>query len=214
MVWLYESYQFTVYPKLNRKRFVSDYLPAGTDLKVLDLGCGPAIFTQFLKFNTYCGVDIDLDAITRSRRLWQHDSRVFFYHGSAAEFDSVPGLTDHGPFDLILAHGLLHHLTDMQVRATLLLCRKYLAPHTGVLVTADPCFFDGQHPISWLVASLDRGHYVRERHVHEGMIAEVFPEVSSLCDNTLLIFPFDLLVATAKAAPAITSTLIGGDICT
>ena len=214
MVWLYERYQSTVFPDRNRERFVATYLPQSPQQRILDLGCGPAVYTKYLVYQTYVGVDLDRSAIIRSQRLFppgfdtqgpiDHNSSnqrtTTFVVGSAETVINIPEVQHSAPYDVIFAHGLLHHLNDQQAKTTLGFCKELLTP-TGVLVTADPCFFEGQHPISRLVTSYDRGQFVRTIDAHLNLFSTSFPAFTSSRDDSLLIFPFDLLVVRAQNTP-------------
>jgi SAM-dependent methyltransferase len=186
-------YQFTVFPAEKRKLFVEKYVQSEPHAKVLDLGCGPGIYVPFLKFSEYLGVDIDGAAIDVARGKFGKDPTVSFYVGSADEIRHTDVVQRGAPYDIVFAHGLMHHLTDDSAREMLLSASELLKTD-GKFIGVDPCFFGAQHPVSQFVTKMDRGRFVRKASNHLALVSEVFGQIKSYRDTSMLIFPFDLMI--------------------
>lgn len=159
----------------NRVRHVltDQYLKPTPGMRVLDIGCGPADMLNFLPDVTYVGIDHSESYIEAARA--QFGDRGTFRVGDAAELQS-----DEAPFDLVLAIGLLHHMTDAQVQAFVSMAAKLMKP-TGRFVSLDPCYSDEQSNIARAFIKRDRGQFVRQsegyRQATEGVFAHVHLEV-------------------------------------
>ena len=97
-------------------------------LRTLDLGCGPGAFADLFAGDDYVGVDLNARYIDHARKTRQGA----FIVGDARNVE----LPD-ARFDQILIFGLLHHLSDEDVRAVLAECRRLLVPGGRVLVIED-----------------------------------------------------------------------------
>ena len=91
----------------NSAAFLLDRL--GSDLDLLDVGCGPGSVTLDLadRVRSACGVDAAEEAIAHARKMAGDRSDVIFQVADAYE---LPFADDS--FDLVFAHQLLQHLAD------------------------------------------------------------------------------------------------------
>src|SRR5712691_7069867 len=87
--------------------------------RTLDLGCGPGAFADLFESGDYVGADLNARYIDHARR----SRRGTFVVGDARKLE-LP----NGRFDQILIFGLLHHLSDDDVRAVLREARRVLGP--------------------------------------------------------------------------------------
>ena len=86
-------------------------------------------------------------------------------------------LNDLGSFDVVLALGVLHHLTDSEAESLALLASSALKPG-GRLLTFDGCYIPEQNPIARFLLSIDRGRFVREPRGYTSILEKAFAEVN------------------------------------
>ncbi len=175
------------------------YPGLGTSITtVLDMGCGPA---AFLATNPdrrgsfrYVGFDPNPDYIETARAAYPEAE---LHVGTTATLGSVI----EGPFDLVVASGVLHHVDDEIVRALAGFASQRLAPG-GRFVTIDPVILPGQRRIARILARSDRGKHVRRPEEYEALVRAGFPggEVTVRTIHDLLKVPYDHCVTVTEAA--------------
>lgn len=134
----------------SRIECVERYIRPKTSDRVLDCGCGPGDFLEYLPSVDYVGIDIDEEYIAAARS--RYGGRGTFRLG-AVEKETIH---EENHYDLVLAWGLLHHLDDDQASEFLRLARRCLKP-TGRLVTLDGCYTDDQSRAARLPCSTRTG---------------------------------------------------------
>jgi SAM-dependent methyltransferase len=186
---------YTLFTKIIGGRSFSDYLAEHVrplpGCRVLDLGCGPGAVLDLLPSCAYFGIDIDPKYIAAAQRRF----------GSRAQFECV-GITEfttfeRGAFDLVMANGLQHHLTDEEVGVLLRVAHAALKP-SGRLVTIDGCFHPGQSSIARLLLRLDRGRHVRTQDGYCRLARGVFANVDSVLRHDLLRVPYTHHIMTCR----------------
>ncbi len=143
----------------------------------------------------YTGLDLDEAYIAEARARF--GDRGVFRLGPIGD-ETVPE-RDH--FDLVLAMGVLHHLDDETVRSFFRIARRALKPG-GRVVTIDPCFVEGQHPLARRLIAMDRGEHVRQLDSWAPLVEPVFPDVASHVRHDLLRVPYTHLVMEATRPEA------------
>ncbi len=134
-------------------RFVDDYLRPEAGQRILDIGCGPAAILEYLPDVEYVGVDISPKYIDFARR--RYGNRGQFHCRRVCE----TSLNEWGTFDLVIAHGIVHHLDDNEASHLFQLAITALN-HPGRLVTLDGCFVEGQSRVARQLLVWDRGQHV------------------------------------------------------
>ena len=121
---------------------------------IVELGCGPGLNYPMLKKTTYLGLDLNQDYVDYAN---QHHGPFF----QTRDVADPSGGEELGKFDVVLAHSLLHHLSDEQLSGFLKFARK-LRKEDGTLIIADALL-----PASWnlarVLAGLDDGKYIRPK---------------------------------------------------
>jgi SAM-dependent methyltransferase len=111
------------------QRAIRRWLPAGADLRVLELGCGyRATQLLALRDRMQAGVGVDFKIAPELRSL----PAMLFHEGPIEE--ALPKLAD-GSFDVVLLISVLEHLRDP--RAALVAAQRALRPG-GVLLVNVP----------------------------------------------------------------------------
>jgi len=119
-----------------RTVYAREHLRVEPGQRVLDIGCGPGDILAYLPAVHYEGYDISPEYIARARERFGERGA---FHCRAVD-DSLP--VPAGGFDVVIAHGLLHHLDDDEARSLFRVARRALKPG-GRMVTFDGCFGGG-----------------------------------------------------------------------
>lgn len=175
-----------------RAVYAREHLRLQPGQRVLDLGCGPGDILEFLPPVHYIGYDINPRYIERARRRF--DGRGEFHCAPITE----KILLDE-PFDVVIAHGVLHHLDDAAARVLFRVARRALTPG-GRLVTFDGCLAAGQSPLARLALALDRGRHVRGREAYERLARSEFGEVKCVLRHDLIRIPYTHLIMECGTA--------------
>ncbi len=163
--------------------FTRDYARPTPGGRVLDIGCGPAEILDYLGDVQYTGFDLSPDYIAAASKKYGNRGHFFCQRVTR---DVLP----HEPsFDLVLAIGVLHHLTDDEARSLFELAHAVLVPG-GRLVTLDGCYEEGQSKIARYLLSRDRGQYVRTAEGYRKLAEAVFTKAKQTVRHDLLRIPF------------------------
>ncbi|MEJ0009459.1 MAG: class I SAM-dependent methyltransferase [Alphaproteobacteria bacterium] len=121
---------------------VAEHIRPASGMRILDLGCGTADILAFLPDDvSYNGYDISPDYIARAR------SRFAGRGDFAARMPTPEEARTLAPFDVVMGIGVLHHMDDEAAADFFALARSVLKPG-GRVVTLDPCYAPGQHPLA------------------------------------------------------------------
>jgi SAM-dependent methyltransferase len=170
---IYKSFQTLVGDGLySRRRFINKHINIEPGATVLDIGCGPADILDCLPPVTYYGFDINESYIKFAQEKYEGRGNFFVKYLAPDDLSKLP------TFDYVLCLGLLHHLTDEEVRTTIALSKAALKKG-GTLFTLDGCFERGQNPIAKLMLSMDRGQNVRTQKAYDNLIKPFFAKYES-----------------------------------
>ena len=150
---------------------------------VLDVGCGPAYYFERLPRGVrYFGFDTSERYIAYARRKWGHRAEFRTEIFGEEHLDELP------PVDSVMLLGLLHHLSDEQVRGLLSLAGRALAPD-GRVISVDTCFEPRQGRISRWMSRNDRGEHVRSPEAFVALAGESFAKVDGEVVNDATRIP-------------------------
>ena len=178
-----------------RTVYTREFVKAEPGQRVLDLGCGPGDVLDHLPDVDYVGIDINPRYVRAAQTRF--GQRGTFRHEDVA--DTV--VRDAGSFDIVMANGLLHHLTDDEVRQLLTLAQRALKPG-GRLVTFDGCFVPGQSRLARLLLRMDRGRFVRTQEAYAALTSAVFGEVECHLRDDLIRIPYTHLIMVCRGTAA------------
>jgi SAM-dependent methyltransferase len=152
--WAYDLLQYLLGGAHTRRWIQEEFIRARAGERVLDVGCGTADVLSVLPDVEYIGFDISESYVARAQARW----------GGRGRFLAQPldreAMRSLGQFDVVLATGLLHHLTDEEATTLFDLVAPALTP-AGRIITVDGCYVDRQNPIARTLIKNDRGKHVR-----------------------------------------------------
>jgi ubiquinone/menaquinone biosynthesis C-methylase UbiE len=138
-------------------------LVVGQGLRTLDLGCGPGAFADLFAGDAYVGADLNARYIAHAQRTCPGT----FVVGDARRLD-LPAAS----FDQVLIFGLLHHLSDEDVRAVLGEVRRLLVPGGRLLVIEDIPAISKLNLIGHLIHRVENGEHIRPAEDYRRLYAE------------------------------------------
>jgi len=153
---------------------------------VLDVGCGPADILRYLPEVEYLGIDHSGKYLPAARERYRdYAGRATFIQMDV----NALGAEWERRFDVVLALGLLHHLSDEEAVPLLSTIARLLRPG-GRLVTTDPAFTDRQHWLARLLLRADRGGFIRHVDRYRALAATAFPRTDVHVHHDLLRLPY------------------------
>ena len=175
--------------------FAEEYVRARAGDRVLDLGCGPADLVAELPTRIeYTGVDASERYVRTAARRFAGRGRFLCRRVDRALVEEL----GHARFDLVVAHGLVHHLDDTQAAEFFALARAALRPG-GRVVTADGCFVPDQSAVARYLLSHDRGRHVRTRDAYIALATRSFATVSSHIRHGTYRVPYTMIFLECRA---------------
>ena len=143
------------------------------NLKILDIGCGPAQILEHIPKCDYYGYDI-------ARRSIQYAKKKYYqknYHFYCKKFNKTE-LKKLPKFDFIIFFGILHHLSNKEVHEILKLCKKIMKKNSKLL-TEDPIFLKNQNIIAKFLIKKDRGLNVRKKQQYIDLLKKHFKKIKN-----------------------------------
>lgn len=188
---VYKAWRSLVGGHRVRVECVQRYVRPFSGARVLDCGCGPGDLLDYLPAVEYVGIDIEDRYIKAARE--SYGDRAEFRLGPVGPETVVE--TEH--FDLVVAWGLMHHLSDDQL-AEFLSCARRALKRGGRFVSFDGCYHPNQSAIARWLLDRDRGRHVRDLEVWREILEGVFPQVELHLRQDLLRIPYSHLIVVAR----------------
>ncbi len=154
----------------------------GHSPRILDLGCGTGeLAPVFLKSAySYTGIDIEAERIAYASKA-HPQARFHVMDASALTYPD-------GYFDQMLITGVLHHLSDEDVRRIVREMKRVLQPGGRVLVMEDVALRGSLNLLGALVHLADAGAYIRRPGQYtplfkpEFTVVATYPVRAGVCD--------------------------------
>ena len=135
------------------KAIIRRELKVGQGLSTLDLGCGPGAFAPVFDGDDYMGADLNARYVEYAKRRYKRP----FLCSDARALKDVPDAR----FDQVLIFGLLHHLSDDDVRAVLREATRVVKPGGHILAVEDIPAISKLNLIGHLVHHAENGEHIR-----------------------------------------------------
>ncbi|MGI9388928.1 MAG: SAM-dependent methyltransferase [Boseongicola sp.] len=183
----YTAFQNILGAQRARKRLIEEHYQIAPDLRVLDVGCGPADLLELLPPCEYTGIDLNPEHIDAARN--KYGNRGEFECRDVAELEAE----NRGVFDRILFSGLLHHLDDNVASKLLGVCTTLLAPG-GILVGHEPVYVTHQNPIARWMKNRDSGQNIRNEEGYSALFLQLDGRLSITHYDDLIRIPYNHIV--------------------
>jgi len=180
---VYDLFQDLVGARALRQRWIRDCLKPFPGARILDIGCGTAEILPLLPEDvSYTGFDMSPAYIEAAKKRY----------GGRGTFtcETVEAFAPGDGFDIAMAFGVLHHLSDEESRKVFASARRALKPG-GRMVTMDPTFVPDQSPFAHFLVSRDRGRNVRFPEAYAALAREAFPRIGVSTWHNALRMPYD-----------------------
>lgn len=143
------------------------------NLKILDIGCGPAQILEHIPKCDYYGYDIDRRSIQYAKKKYYQKN----YHFYCKKFNKTE-LKKLPKFDFIIFFGILHHLSNKEVYEILKLCKKIMKKNSKLL-TEDPILLENQNVFAKFLIKKDRGLNVRDKQEYINLLKKHFKKIKN-----------------------------------
>jgi hypothetical protein len=97
-----------------------------------------------------------------------------------------------------MMNGVMHHIGDADLAATLACVKAALKPG-GLLFTLDGCYAPGQSRIDKWLLDNDRGVHVRDAAGYRALLAGTFDDVDLHIRNDLSRLPYTFAIGVARS---------------
>ncbi len=193
--WIYSAFSGLVGASAARREFVRRYVRPAIGDSVLDIGCGPGDLLDFLPEVRYTGFDISQRYVEAARRKFGNRGEFICARVGDAAASPPDG------FDVAIAFGVLHHLTDESALDLFREARQAVKPR-GRLVTIDGCW-DGDQSAGarWLLAR-DRGRHIRSAEDLVRLAGTHFDVVTAEVRHDLLRIPYSHVILVCSSSEA------------
>lgn len=172
-------------------RYVDEALQPKANMKLLDVGCGPANVLAYLPAVDYTGIDLNENHIAHARQRYGDRGR-FIVGNAAADLKQ-----EEKSFDLVNVSALLHHLDDSEAVSLFSSLKRLLRPN-GRIVTIDNVWLPGQRVAVRIINSLDSGMNIRTPEGYLALWNGLGFDVQTLTFNDLLRIPYDHFIMVAR----------------
>ena len=175
-----------------RIKAIRDYLPLRAGERVIDIGCGPGHIVRHLPNGIdYTGFDVDGPSIAYARKRFGTLGRF-----EQRQFDA-DAVAEFGPADVVMMNGVMHHIGDADLAATLANIRAALKPG-GRLFTLDGAYQPGQSRLARWLLDNDRGVHVRDAAGYRRLLEAEFGPVALHVRSDYSRMPYTFAIGVAR----------------
>lgn len=189
--WIYSHMRSGIGGTKSSEILVKTYIQPKSGDRILDIGCGPGDILDFLPPVDYWGFDLNENYIKSARRRFSNQGQFFCKKVSK---DAMPGKRI---FDIILAFGIFHHLTDEEAVEMFELADTLLKPG-GRFITLDGVYVPDQSYFVRLLLSNDRGKNVRTEKQYRTIAQKYFTDIQIVIRSDLLRVPYTHIIMECK----------------
>mgnify|MGYP001453371020 FL=1 len=151
------------------------------NLKILDIGCGPAQILEQIPRCDYYGYDIDQRSIQYAKKKYRKKN----YHFYCKKFNKTE-IKKLPKFDFVIFFGILHHLSNKEADKMLTLCKRIMKKNSKLL-TEDPILVEKQNIIAKFLIEKDRGINVRQKKEYINLLKKHFKKIKNKVTHQFFI---------------------------
>jgi len=152
-----------------------------SNLKILDIGCGPAQILEQIPRCDYYGYDIDQRSIQYAKKKYRQKNYHFYCKKfNKSEIKKLP------KFDFVIFFGILHHLSNKEADKMLTLCKRIMKKNSKLL-TEDPILVEKQNIIAKFLIEKDRGINVRQKKEYINLLKKHFKKIKNKVTHQFFI---------------------------
>jgi len=152
-----------------------------SNLKILDIGCGPAQILEHIPQCDYYGYDIDQRSIQYAKKKYRQKN----YHFYCKKFNKTE-IKKLPKFDFVIFFGILHHLSNKEADKMLTLCKRIMKKNSKLL-TEDPILVEKQNIIAKFLIEKDRGINVRQKKEYINLLKKHFKKIKNKVTHQFFI---------------------------
>ena len=179
---VYKFFQFLLRKFNTNQRLFNEIIDIKKNIIVLDCGCGPGTYRNYLNTDKYIGIDINNKHIDSAKKRYPNDQ---FFTEDLLNIENI----SISRVDSVIMIGILHHLDDETCKKLFENLYNKLS-QSGEIFTLDPVYIQDQRIIAKYLASKDKGNYVREPKMYTKLISNKY-KIKSYVINDLLRVPYD-----------------------
>jgi len=154
-----------------REKIIKKYV-TNHNIKVLDVGCGPAEILGALPKISYYGFDINPLYIKSAKKKYGNRGKFFCKKFTINDTKRLP------KFDCVFLLGILHHLNDKEINMLMINIKKVLK-RRGSIITLDNIFIKNQNLIAKFLIAMDKGDNIRSKNGYLSLLKKHFKKINS-----------------------------------
>ena len=170
---------------------IQEYVAPFENAKILDIGCGTGIALEYMKVKIeYVGFDINQEYIDFANKKYYGAGR--FYCSDVNNFHQI-----EDNFDIVMAIGILHHLSDSESEKLIYMANNALKKG-GYFVMAEPVWTDNQSFLERFLMKQDRGTNIRNEIGYTKLLEKFFSLTESYVRTGIINIPWTVLIKRSQ----------------